>query len=114
MTNSNIVTTTSNPNPNHPRIMDDAPTPLLTLPLPRSCAIVLAATDAVCCHSTETRMKTEAIKIRARAAWETGREGNGLTSCSDPEASVSSCQPGNVASRMKQMNARMTATMLNR
>ena len=57
-------------------------------------------------------MNTEAMKMSARAAWETGREGNGLTSCSDPEGSVSSCQPGNVASKMKHMNARMTATIL--
>jgi hypothetical protein len=43
----------------------------------------------------------------AREIWETGREGNGLWS-----PSSSSCQPGNVARRRRQMNARMMATIL--
>ncbi len=99
-------------NPNHPRIMAVDPTPDLTLPLPRSWAIVLAATDAVCCHSTETRTKTEATKMRASATCDTGLEGKGLTSLSEPLSSVSSCQPGKVARRMKQMKARTIATIL--
>lgn len=98
--------------PNHPRIMAAVPTPLFTLPLPKSWAIVLAPTDAVCCHKTETSTKTEATKMSARATWETGREGNGLTSRSEPSSSRSSCQPGNVARRRKQTNARTMATIL--
>lgn len=75
--------------------------------------MVEAATEAVCCQSTETRTKILAMKIRARATCETGRDGNGLTSTSEPvAASCSSCQPGKVASRMKVMNARMMATIL--
>jgi len=50
--------------------------------------------------------------MRASADWETGREGKGLTSRSEPRSSVSSCQPGNVARRMKQTKARMMATIL--
>jgi hypothetical protein len=112
MTSRPMVTTTNKPNPNQPRIMADEPTPLLTLPLPMSCAIVLAATEAVCCHSTDTNTNTVATKISASAACETGREGNGLTSRSEPLASSSSCQPGNVASKIKQKNASTIATML--
>lgn len=110
--NSATVTTTSNPNPNHPSTIADVPTPLFTLPLPMSFAIVLAATDAVCCHRTETRTKTAATKTRARATWETGRLGKGFTSCSEPVSSVSSCQPGNVARRMKQRKEKTTAMIL--
>jgi hypothetical protein len=108
-----MVTTTNSTNPNQPSTMAEVPTPLFTLPLPMSWAIVLAATDAVCCHSTETSTKTEETKMRASAAWETGREGKGLTSTSEPDSSRSSCQPGKVARRMKQKKARTTATILN-
>ena len=103
----------SSANPNQPRIIAEVPTPLLTLPLPKSCAMVLAATDAVCCHRTDTSTNMEAIKMSASAAWEVGREGKGFTSRSDPSASVSSCHPGNVASRMKQIKARIIATILS-
>jgi hypothetical protein len=43
-----------------------------------------AATDAVCCHKTDTSTKIEAMKMIANAIWETGLEGNGLTSRSEP------------------------------
>jgi hypothetical protein len=67
----------------------------------------------VCCHNTLTRTKTEAMKIRASATCETGREGKGLMSMSEPvRASRSSCHPGKVARRRKVMNARTMATML--
>lgn len=59
-----------------------------------------------------TRIKTEAMKMVARAAWETGREGKGLTSVSEPEEEVSVCQPGKVARRRKVRKARIIATML--
>lgn len=112
MTSSPIVTTTIKPNANQPRTIADDPIPLLTLPLPMSWAIVLAATDAVCCHNTETSTKTDETKMRASAAWDTGRDGNGFTSFSEPLASASSCHPGKVARRMKQKKARIMATML--
>ena len=67
ITSNPTVTITSSVNPNQPRIIAVVPTPLLTLPLPKSCAITDAATDAVCCHSTDTRTKTEATKITASA-----------------------------------------------
>lgn len=112
MTNNPMVTIINSANPNHPSIIAVVPTPDLTLPFPKSCAIVLAATDAVCCHSTDTRTNTEAMKIRASATWETGREGKGLTSLSEPRSSVSSCQPGKVARRRKVIKASTMATML--
>jgi hypothetical protein len=57
-------------------------------------------------------MKIEATKMMASAICETGREGKGLTSRSDPSSSSSSCQPGKVARRSRQMNEKTTATML--
>ena len=82
MTSSPMVTMMSSEKPNQPRIMAAVPTPDLTLPFPKSWAIVEAATDAVCCHSTDTSTKMEAMKTRASAIWQTGREGKGLTSMS--------------------------------
>ena len=51
--------------------------------------------------------------MSARATWETGREGKGLTSRSEPRSSISSCQPGKVARRRKHTKARTMATMLD-
>jgi hypothetical protein len=113
MTSSPIVTTTIKANPNQPKTIAEVPTPLLTLPFPKSWAIVLAPTDAVCCHRTDTSTKTAATKIKASATWDTGREGNGLTSTSEPLASVSSCQPGKVARIIKQIKARIMAMILD-
>lgn len=41
------------------------------------------------------------MKARAQATCETGLEGKGLTSASEPRSSISSCQPGNVERRSK-------------
>jgi hypothetical protein len=113
MTSSPMVTIISNANPNQPSTIAVVPTPDSTLPLPRSCAMILAATDAVCCQRTETSTKIEPMKMIASETWETGREGNGLTRSSTPSLSISSvCQPGNVASSRKQMKANTIATML--
>lgn len=57
-------------------------------------------------------MKIEAMKMIAKAICETGREGNGLTSRSEPWSSSSSCQPGKVARSRRQMNAKTIATIL--
>lgn len=73
---------------------------------------MLAATDAVCCQRTETRINIEAMKIIASATCETARDGKGLTSRSDPSKSTSSCHPGKVARRRKQMKAKISAIML--
>jgi hypothetical protein len=97
---------------NQPSTMAVVPTPLFTLPFPRSCAMIEAATEAVCCQRTETSTKIEAMKIIASAIWETGRDGNGLTSRSLPWESSSSCQPGKVANSKRQMNAKTIAMML--
>lgn len=112
MTSKPIVTTTKRPNPNQPSTMAEVPTPLLTLPFPSVCTMVLAATDAVCCHSTETSTKIAEIQINDRAICDTGRDGNGLISRSEPVSSTSSCHPGNVASKIKQKKASIIATML--
>ena len=109
MTNKPIVTMMSNAKLNQPITMALVPTPDLTLPLPKSCAMMEAATDAVCCHSTDTRTKIEAIKMMARAICDTGRLGKGLISRSEPSLSSSSCQPGKVASSRKQTKAKMMA-----
>lgn len=114
MTSNPIVTMIKSTNPNQPSTIAVVPTPLLTLPFPKSCAIMDAATDAVCCHKTDTRTKIEAINIRVRATWDTGRDGKGLTSLSLPSESSSSCQPGKVARSNRQMNAKTIPTILHR
>jgi hypothetical protein len=43
------------------------PTPLRTLPLPKSWAMMEAATDAVCCQRTETSTNIEAMNMMASA-----------------------------------------------
>ena len=111
--NNPIDTIINSTNPNQPSTIAEVPIPLCTLPLPKSAAIVLAATDAVCCHNTETRTKIAATKISASADWETGREGNGLISRTlSSSLSYSSCQPGKVARRMKQTKEKIMATIL--
>lgn len=43
---------------------------------------------------------------------DTGREGNGFTSTSDPSSFSAVCQPGKVAKRTKQTKAKMIAMIL--
>lgn len=112
ITSSPIVTIINSVKLNHPMTIALVPTPLLTLPLPKSSAMMEAATEAVCCQRTETRTKIAAMKMMARATCETGREGKGLTSRSEPSESVSSCQTGKVARRRTQMKAKMIAMIL--
>lgn len=112
MTRRPIVTMMSSAKLNQPRIMAVAPTPLRTLPLPSACAMREAATEAVCCHSTDTSTKMEAMKMMASATCDTGRDGNGFLASTEPVSSISSCHPGKVASSRKQMKARMMATIL--
>jgi len=57
----------SNAKLNQPNTIAVVPTPLLTLPFPKSWAMIEAATEAVCCQRTETRTKMEAMKMIARA-----------------------------------------------
>lgn len=114
MTSKPIVTNMRRANPSHPKTMAATPTPLLTLPIAKVCATCDAATDAVCCHRTETSTKMEATKTSAKATCETGRDGKYLTSISEPVfESLDSCQPGKVASMRKATKARMTATILD-
>lgn len=67
MTSKPTVTMMSSEKPNQPKTIALVPTPLLTDPFPKSWATCAAATEAVCCHSTETRTKIEEMKMRARA-----------------------------------------------
>lgn len=112
ITSNPIVTMMSSVKLNQPMTMAEVPTPDNTLPFPKSWAMMLAATDAVCCHSTDTSTKMEAMKMMASAIWLTGRLGKGLTSRSEPSLSSSSCQPGNVARSSRQMKAKMMAMIL--
>ena len=67
MTSRPIVTIINNAKLNQPNTIAVVPTPLLTLPFPKSWAMIEAATEAVCCQRTETRTKMEAMKMIARA-----------------------------------------------
>lgn len=106
------MTMISNVKLNQPMTMADVPTPAKTLPFAKSWAMMLAATDAVCCHKTDTSTNMDAMKMMASATWLTGLLGKGLTSRSEPSLSSSSCQPGNVASRRRQIKAKMMAMIL--
>lgn len=55
-----------------------------------------------------------AMKTNANAACETGRDGNGLTSTSEPSWRDSVCQPGKVARRMNVMKAKTIAMILGK
>ena len=67
ITSKPMVTTINSEKANQPSIMAVVPTPLSTLPFPKSCAMMEAATEAVCCQRTETRTKIEAMKMMASA-----------------------------------------------
>ena len=97
---------------NQPRTMAEEPMPDMTESLPRSWAMMEAATEAVCCHSTDTSTNTDAMKMMDSATYDTGRLGNGFTSRSEPSLSASSCHPGNVASSRKHTKAKMIAMIL--
>lgn len=112
MTSRPMVTMMSRVKLNQPSTMALDPIPDMTLPLPKSCAMMDAATDAVCCHNTDTSTNTVATKMMDSAICDTGRLGNGLISRSEPSLSSSSCHPGNVASSRKQTKAKMMAMML--
>ena len=113
MTSNAMVTMMKSAKLNQPSTIALAPTPLFTDPFPKSDATCAAATDAVCCHSTETRIKIDAMKISATATCDTARDGKGLMSMSLPvAASRSWCQPGKVARRRNVTKAKMMATIL--
>lgn len=69
-------------------------------------AIANAPVDAaMCCHNAETRQRSDAMPNDHAVTCMSGREGNGLTSKSEPVlASCSSCHPGNVE-RMQKASA---------
>lgn len=67
MTKRPMVTTISNAKLNQPSTMAVVPTPLSTLPLPKSWAMIEAATEAVCCQRTETSTNIDAMNMMASA-----------------------------------------------
>jgi len=67
MTNKPMVTTINSAKLNQPSTIAVVPTPLRTLPLPKSWAMMEAATDAVCCQRTETSTNIEAMNMMASA-----------------------------------------------
>lgn len=109
-----IVTMMSSANANQPMTMALVPTPLLTAPFPKSCAITDAATDAVCCHKTETRIKMDDMKMMARETCDTAREGMARTTLSEPSESSSSYHEGNVARSRTHRKAKMMAIILRK
>jgi hypothetical protein len=61
-----------------------------------------------CCHSAATRLNRAATRIKTQVSHETGLQGNGLTSRSEPESySVPSCHLGNVLRKGRQTAVRM-------
>lgn len=101
-------------NENQPMTMALVPTPLLTAPFPKSCAMTDAATEAVCCHKTETRTKIDAMKMMARETCDTAREGMARTTRSEPSESSSSYHDGKVARSRTHRKAKMMAMMLGK
>lgn len=84
-----------------------APTSVLTLPTFALSAIAAAPTAPTCCQRLATSNSTLPTNVHARAIWDTGIEGKGLTSLSDPVIwFLSSCQPGKVARRRMQIKTR--------
>lgn len=76
--------------------------------------MVDAATLAMCCQKLARMAMSADINEQAKATWETGLEGKGLTSLSLPSDSSSSCQPGKVARstnviRAKEMLIKLSA-----
>ncbi len=112
ITSSPMLTMISSAKLNQPSTMAVVPTPLSTLPFAKSCAMIEAATEAVCCHRTDTRTKIEATKIRASATCETALDGKDFVSRTDPSSSTVSCHEGNESRRRKQKKAKITATIL--
>ena len=110
--NAVIAATTNMLRLTQPRAIAVAPTSLLTVPYPISWAVVATATEAVCCHIMDTNAIREHKMSAESTILKTGREGKGFTSLSEPRSSVSSCQPGKVASRAVAITARTIAMIL--
>lgn len=62
----------------------------------------------MCCQKTESKVIVAEIPREHSAAWDTGREGNGLISRSLPSESSSSCQPGKVESNKNDTTLKAT------
>jgi len=72
-----------------------------------------AEAAATCCHRADVSVKSEAIPSINMQTCETGLDGNGLMSMSEPVlASCSSCQPGNVDKSKKAKTERAIPPIL--
>lgn len=87
----------------HPHTIAPAPTPPFAAPYVKTSAIVDAATPAMCCQKVASNAMSADSPTHARAIWDTGREGKGLTSLALPSEFSSSCQPGKVFRRQHVM-----------
>jgi hypothetical protein len=61
------------------------------------------AEEAICCQRMEIRVSAIAIPTVTAAVFTIVDEGNGLTSLSEPSASISLCHLGKLKSTQKQM-----------
>lgn len=61
--------------------------------------MVAVEADTMCCQNIDENAMIDETNMSKSATCETGREGKGLTSLSLPVSSISSCQPGKVASK---------------
>ncbi len=113
MTSRPMVTMMRRVKLNQPMTIALVPTPDKTLPLAR-----VLGYDAGCYRGRvlpQHRDEDEDAgdEDDGQATCDTGRDGNGLTSRSEPSLSSSSCHPGKVARRRRQMKAKMMAIMLH-
>lgn len=71
-------------------------------------------TAPACVHVADTSKKMLDKKLSEPATCETAREGNGLTSRSEPLPLISSCHPGKVERRRTTMSADAAEIILKR
>lgn len=84
--------------PAHPSTIAVVPIRPLTAPYDRLPLITDAVELAICCHRTDIKVRSEAMKARPKATLLSVGEGRVFTSLSLPSASSSLCEPGKLAS----------------
>lgn len=109
-----MATLPISPTANHPSTIAAVPTCPETAPYVSVSAIDAVELLFICCQSTETKTNPNERLIIPKATCETGREGNGFTSTSDPPSFISECHPGNVDRSRKHPKARTIAIYLCR
>jgi hypothetical protein len=84
--------------PAHPNTIAVVPICPSTAPYDRLPLITDAVELAICCHRTDIKVRSEAMRARPRAILRSIFEGKGFTALSMPSSSSSSCHPGKLAS----------------